>query len=75
MTKLDQLMSEMKLDPSTHLVPTNVPGVFSKVRTPGNCAKSSSIASLIHSNVLTGLMESDSPVRWAGGVITGGPWD
>ncbi len=119
--KLDQLMSEMKLDPSTHLVPTNVPGVFSKVWTPGNGAKSSSIASLIHSSVLAGLMESDSSgartfrerilsrdwrpedqvqpsivprigvtheltgrretvnsnstsSRWAGGVITGGPW-
>ena len=60
-TKLDPLTSEMDLDPSIELVPTNVPGAYSKMRISGKSAKSSSIASLFHPSTLASLMKSDSP--------------
>ena len=50
----------IKLDPSMLLVPTNLPGVFGKLRGPDNLADGSTIAPLIHSGLLARLQEMDT---------------
>ena len=68
--------SGMKLDPSMRLVPTNMPGIFEKVRDrPDTGANSLSIAPLIHSGLLARLQEADTPAaRTFRERILGGRW-
>jgi hypothetical protein len=53
-------MTGVKLDNSMQLLPTNLSGVFTKVRSTDNVAEPLSIAPLIHSKLLTRLKETDT---------------
>jgi hypothetical protein len=65
MNVTDVSCAGMKLDASMLLVPTNLPGIFEKVRDLDNGAESSSIAPLIHSGLLARLQETDTPAARA----------